>query len=161
MNNMTKINFNQKPDCALDYVFGAQINRENFTSFLILSFAVSRGHPEIQRVFFIWLEKIHSFEYSNVLKEFVSHGAFDAFSAQEQKIFTDAFMSVKRHSESFDQSEFEDEMREELIALYKRPVNVNVMEVALKFFDLVDITSIGDFTKSASDYIRVHKSKKQ
>lgn len=158
---MARINFNQKPDCALDYVFGTPINRENFTSFLVLSFAVSRGHPEIQRVFFIWLEKTYSFEYSNVLEEFVSCGAFDAFSPQEQRIFTDAFMSVKKHSESFDKSEFEDEIREELIALHERPVNENVMEVALSFFDLMAITSINDFAKSASDYIRVHKSKKQ
>jgi hypothetical protein len=154
------IDFNRQNHVILPYSPGDLVSRENFVSFLILSFAVSRGHPEIQKMFFLWTEKTLGFPFAIVLENFVTNGAASTFSREEWDMFKNAFLKVKRHSETFDPSEFDDELQDELRALHERPINMMVMETVLEFFDFEKIKSITDFNESSAKYIQTHKAKR-
>jgi uncharacterized Zn finger protein len=154
------VRFDQPNHSILDYSLGDQVTRENFVSFLVLSFAVSRGHPEIQKMFFMWIEKATKFPFVIILEDFVSNGAASTFSREEWDMFKDAFSKVKKHSDSFDPSEFDDELQDELRALHERLENKMIMETVLGFFDFDTIKSITEFNEASAKYIQIHKVKK-
>jgi uncharacterized Zn finger protein len=153
------IDFKQQKHAVLPYSLGDPVTRENFVSYLILSFAVSRGHPEIQRMFFQWTEKTAGFPFPSILEDFVTSGAVEVFSREEWDMFKNAFLKVKKHSEFFDASEFDDELQDELRALHERPISLVVMEKVLEFFDFDRIKSVTDFSEASAKYIQTHKAK--
>lgn len=53
----TLINFKETPITLINYKDGDIPTRENFISFIIFSFAISRGEPGLQQMYFRWVEK--------------------------------------------------------------------------------------------------------
>ena len=53
---LTEEDFSSQPTTISPYKIGGKINRENFSSLLIFSFAISRGKFPVQREFFKYLE---------------------------------------------------------------------------------------------------------
>ena len=154
------IDFSKPNHSILPYSPGDTVTRENFVPFLIVSFAVSRGYVEIQKMFFQWTQKTSGFPTTIVLENFVTNGAAETFSREEWDMFKDAFLKVKKHSESFDPSEFDDELQDELRALHERSENPKAMETILGFFDFENIKSIADLNEISARYIQAHKAKK-
>src|SRR5579872_6710870 len=107
----TLINFKEAPITLTNYKDGDIPTRENFISFIIFSFAISRGEPGIQQMYFRWVEKATNFNCQEMLDNFVEVGAFDTLTLDEQKKFEAAFIHVKSHTEKFIEDEFEDEWR--------------------------------------------------
>lgn len=108
------ISFDNKPTAICEFVLGDNVTRKNFTSFLILSFAVSKGSSLLHQLFFMWIEQRNGFPFKQTIKDFYTAGAFDCLSEEEQGKFFTAFKSIPKHSKEFDSSEFEDEIKDEL-----------------------------------------------
>src|SRR3989344_3047467 len=97
--------FKKSPEHITEYKLGDRVTRENFVDLLILSFAISRGRPNIQATFFTWLDKKYGFDYKLTLRCFVQQKRFfffkegwEHFSREEKAKFKDAFESVKGHT---------------------------------------------------------------
>lgn len=73
------ITFKEEVLSIAEYKIGDSVTRENFTPFLISSFALSRGLPEIQRVFFLWQEKIVDFSFSVIFENLINQGGVHLF----------------------------------------------------------------------------------
>ncbi len=153
-----------------DYAVGDKITRENFTNFLIKSFAVSRGVPLVQYGFFEWVEKTTGFSTRDTLKRLAFSppgekipNPWDFLTNEEQKKFLQAFLSVNIHEDAL-YSESDDELTTEkhvhsIKAEFRNIVNfyVNVDELSpnQEFIkSLREISSWDDFKKIAIPYIK-------
>ncbi len=162
------------PECATkaleNYTVGDKITRENFTNFLIRSFAVSRGVPLVQYGFFEWVEKATGFSTRDTLKRLafsppgeIRSNPWDFLSNEEQKKFLQAFLSVNIHEDAL-YSESDDEITTEkhvhsIKAEFRNIVNfyVNVDELSpnQEFIkSLRETSSWDDFKKIAIPYIK-------
>ncbi|MDB4984591.1 MAG: hypothetical protein JWM20_770 [Patescibacteria group bacterium] len=148
----TPIVFNRTPIQVTKFQTDEIVTRENFTSFLILSFAVSMGSPEVQKVFFLWSEQRAQFSYSLSIENFVNSGGIDILFPEEVSAIKDAFLAVKKHSEEFREFEMDDEISIEIEALHRRPMPEEVLKRTLDFFNLEQVTSFQEFMVLARNY---------
>lgn len=151
---MENIDFSNKDIQITPYNFEDLITRENFINFLIMSYAVSRGNFVIQKVFFEMMQQKVGFQYKLTIENIYKGGSFQALSQQERDIFTEAFRSVKKHLEKYEEIEVEDETRDEFDGLYDRPETEGsiAFNAALNFFDFNKINSVSDFLKYSSEF---------
>src|SRR3989344_1639284 len=64
-----------------------KVTRNNFISFLIKSFEVSRGDPQALSVFLVWLKLKSNFDYVATLENFFQAGHWMTLSNEEKKEF--------------------------------------------------------------------------
>lgn len=141
--------FAQPPDSIEQFRLGDKVTRDNFASFLIQSFAVSRGRPPIQKVFFILAEKMDGFDHMATLKSLQKSGGWHALSEVEQKVFRDAFDKVQKHKKGRPESQTEEDIFKEIEKLAQNPETINEVE---RFFDLERIDSMAEFNACAARY---------
>ncbi len=79
------------------YVFPQRITRENFTPFLMGSFARSRGLQPCLWVQFAWLEKHTGFDFEETFGNFTLAYGAKAFSQKEKEMFFGSFDKVVNH----------------------------------------------------------------
>lgn len=163
MIHSSNITFKQDFSLVEDYSFGKAVTRENFISFLIMSYELSRGLPELQKIYFIWSEKMAHFDYRRNLDTFVGNGAFTALEPIEQDLFRDAFLRTEKHKHIFETPErLEKEMWNSLIGLRKMcDMHTDFSALsnrAMDFFNLRQMTSFDDFRKAAAKYIEAKNS---
>ncbi|MEI7709718.1 MAG: hypothetical protein WCI76_03310 [bacterium] len=89
--------FKVPPTQLEPYRPGDKISRNNFTNFLILSFAVSMGQPVLQVAFMAWLKLKFGFDYSQTLINFDKSGNWDGLEEIERESFLEAFSRVSAH----------------------------------------------------------------
>jgi|GEM_PF-2779478 len=123
---------------------GDRVTRNNFLGMLILSFAVSKGKPAVQTLFFKFLNKRFGFDYESTINGFVEQGGWYAFTDEERKHFMDVFRSRKKHASKFHESEYEYEIADEIQSLIKRDLFIyeDISET-----DFTKIDSLDDFNK--------------
>lgn len=91
--------FDTRPRGSMRYVFPARVQRSNFSTFLIYSFAVSGGNPDLQRAFCEWTYLNQGFDYQATFQNFTDAGGVNSLSRRERKEVRDAFVHVRRHAE--------------------------------------------------------------
>lgn len=96
-NKLTVEDFNVKVTEPKDYKGTEPVTRENFNSFLIKSFAFSRGQYPDQITYFRWISDKNGFNYQPTIRNFIDAGGWNVFSDQEKENFTKAFEGVGRH----------------------------------------------------------------
>ena len=148
-----------------------KITRDNFTNFLIESFRVSMGRPEVQFYFFKWLKLKTGFDYSIMLSNLTMAGGWNALSEIEKEEFKRRFREIKKHLENFpelkkgfdtDDEMINDEMEANIDYLYNKEILDNVqLSVGIGDGDILKqiekIDTFQDFHKFAVDkvmYIR-------
>lgn len=77
-----------------DYHDGQLVTRENFTDFLIESFAISRGDLRKQIVFFEWVQSKIGFNWEGTIINFLGAGGWACFNKQEKINFITAYTKV-------------------------------------------------------------------
>ncbi len=99
----------QKVDNPIIFDHKNSINRDNFASWLEVSFTLSQGQPMAQFVFMEWSRVNLGFDYRKSINNFNTaktitfnrhkrEGRWNFLSPEEQKLLTNRFKSVKRHS---------------------------------------------------------------
>ncbi len=157
---LTAEDFSKPSASVLGYKTGDRITRDNFTNFLIFSFALSRGDLLLQHKYFEFLEKKEGFDYKKTLLTFVTKGNWDVFSQEEKDIFKEAFSKVKKHSLL---SDFKSEtgIKSELEGIISNDNReLNFTEIN-KFFDFNEIKSMEDFKRSADIFLEHKRNKKR
>ena len=118
-NKLTVEDFNVKVTEPKDYKGTEPVTRENFNSFLIKSFAVSRGQYHSQITYFRWIKEKNGFDYVPTLKNFIEAGGWNTFSDQEKEKFNQAFARVGIHG-SFPYEDPETALPRELRQLFDK-----------------------------------------
>src|SRR5262245_36251570 len=90
------IDFEKAPKELTEFKLGDALTRENFTSFLILTFGVSRGDVGIQKLFIEWLTQKYGFDYTKVMDTFVAKG-FTFLDSREIAEITENIARVPEH----------------------------------------------------------------
>ncbi|MEK9158080.1 MAG: hypothetical protein AAB638_02775 [Patescibacteria group bacterium] len=147
--------FSQPPQELKTYKVGDKITRENFNSFLMQSFAISRGQVIVQIMFMAWIKTHTGFDYESTVDNLLKSGGWDAFSELEKSEFLSKFRSVKKHTDKYLDFEHEDEVKNEIEGLEN-----NITKFHLKFEDLYDLQSpnFSDFQQLANtDVERLRK----
>ncbi len=153
------IDFKQDFGIVKDYKYGDKVSRENFISFLILSYELSRGQPEIQKVFFVWHEKLVQFKHWENLETFVRNGGYYALKTKEQEHFYDAFRRIEKHKQVFSNAdELEIEMKNSLLKL-RGMYNMSddflmLTNRAMDYFHFPELKSFDDFRAAAAKYVK-------
>ena len=116
------INFKKAPIILKEYNVGDVVDRENFVSFISLSFAVSRGHVYLQELFFMWTEIMTSFPYATVFNDFVEQGGYLNLSSEERDYLKKKFKMVQAHLnvKDFSSPDHNELIERELFKLNKR-----------------------------------------
>ena len=91
------IDFKKPPTRIDDFKVGDTLTRENFITFLIMSFAVSRGQAHVHVAFLDWMKQKSGFDYLGVIKSFCEAGAWGNLSYTERQMFLNAHKSTKQH----------------------------------------------------------------
>ncbi len=73
------------------------INRDNFTSILIESFAVSEADSDRHAFYFEWRKAQTGFDYRITLQSFIQAGGWNCLSVAEQNTFKTAFRHIQKH----------------------------------------------------------------
>lgn len=145
---------------------GDVLTRNNFTAFLIYSFAVSRGAPLAQVAFIKWYGQKYNTDVSAIFEEFTNKSAFHALSTNEQDMIISAYNAVGKHEEATQNSEPED--KEPFIVIppeilrISRMVTSDATDTALqKFFyecsggrKLEEIETMEDLRPTLSNIIK-------
>ncbi len=87
--------FKRQDFVFVPYRLGDRVSRENFSSFLILSFALSRGKPKAQVLFFLLVDKVTGFDYKNTLTNFFTAGGWSALLPAERQKMVNVFCGAK------------------------------------------------------------------
>ncbi len=157
--SLSIIDFGRPPEVLQEFRVGDPLTRENFVSFIIQSFAISRGRPEAQWLFFEWLmDKNDQYAgLSETLKAFVVKGGWEILSSAEKEQFLSAFRMVKKHEKWLD-FEHEDEIKQELEALNQevRPTYTAPIRSTLHLTsDLTEIESLADLKAKIGEYMKI------
>lgn len=155
---MPSVNFSQKPEKLTEYAIRQPVTRENFLSFFMTSFMVSKGVPEIQRMFFLLAEKTVGFELAPTMESLATNGGFDgAFTREEQFIFKSAFDRISEHKKKLHASIIGEEMRDEIVRWHEDPSYQKIRESLLPQFNFEAIKTIAQFTEAAAPFIKEWK----
>jgi hypothetical protein len=154
--------FAREPDALSEYRLGDKVTRENFISLLILSFAMSRGRPHIQKIFFKWLEKKYGFDYSTTIIHFSNRNGWNSLIDKEKEIFRKSFHRVDRHAEMYFPGRHEEAIEGEVDRLTSILLGNNIgQKYADEFFDLDSISSLSDFSTYTNKYLQDLKTARQ
>ena len=87
------------------------------------------------------MEKKDLFVYESTIENLYKNGSFDALTPEEQNLFVNAFIGVKKHLSIFIEMEIPDEIKDEFDGLYDRPKNdgLTTFTAALDFFNFDEI----------------------
>lgn len=91
------IDFSQQPKTLKKYEGGEPVNRENFLSMFVQSFALSTGRIDKQVTYFLWLADHVGFDFDQTFCSLVIHGEWDAFTQEEKQIFLKRMNAVGKH----------------------------------------------------------------
>lgn len=76
------------------------VNRQNWISILVTSFAVSRGHADRQMLYYEWLGINTGFDYVSTLENFTGAKGWNCLGLVEQAYFIKQFQAVPGHHRS-------------------------------------------------------------
>lgn len=138
------VDFSTKPKELIAWKFGDAITRDNFLRFLLISYMVSRGNIAIQEKFFYFSEKKFGFFYKETIENLEKHGSFDALTEAEKSEFSENFKNVKKHSQNFEEFEFEDEIRLDFERLSETLAKTNPLSND-EYTRMSGISGIADF----------------
>ena len=96
--------FSHPPSEVADYRAGERVERSNFVSFLVKSFAISKGEPKMQYVYFRWLEDAVGFKWRQSFSNLLEAGGWKCLSGEEKHKFVEAYKNVGKHK--YDSSDF-------------------------------------------------------
>lgn len=144
---MKLIDFKREPVNLTPYDFGEDITRENFGSFLALSYELSQGKFSIQKVFFAINKIKFGFCYEQVIREFCESGGYDIFTENEKEIFQLDFLFTFHNFKKLTKTELEDTIRSKINGLYEGITTEGIFSLddMLKHFNPDEIESISDF----------------
>ncbi len=148
--HLTEVDFTCAPQEIIKYEIGSPISRENFVSFFMKSFAVSRGRIEVQLLFFKWIQRKQGFDFLAALGSLLLAGGWNAFTPEEQKMFLDGFRHIKKHTDKWLDFEYEDEIINEIEGVVMREVAMGRSE---EFIDIETIDTFSEFVSATSNYI--------
>lgn len=77
---------------------GDSITRDNFTSWFVRSFAVSRGDPTVQYAYVRWSAAQGGSDYQSILQNFLYAGSEECLSEFEKEYVLRSYNRVKRHA---------------------------------------------------------------
>ncbi len=104
------IDFSKPPLSIQEYRLGNPISRENFTHFLIDSFAKSRGNPDLQTYYWMWLQKNTGQNVNGIVHNFIDFQGNSTLADGEQDTIKSFFDRIRQHtSKSGEYSEGEEE----------------------------------------------------
>ncbi len=151
--SLSEADFSQPPATLSAFHLGDRVTRENFTSFLILGFSVSRGSPTIQLVFFMWLQEKYGLDYKTTFAAFNKSGSWECLSQLEKEKFYSEFSKVPKHTEQA--VEIETELGAISNLITANTFNADMLRGEL--FDFKNINSLNDFTRSADKHFAGRK----
>lgn len=91
------------PDQTLQpilYKNGQQINRDNFISWYVFSFAISRGDPDVQYGYIRWSSAQTGLDFHSTFQNFLRAGAKNCLSPAELTYIQDAYNRISIHHEA-------------------------------------------------------------
>ena len=97
------------------YEPGTRITRANFTSFLIQSFEISVGNPEIEALFMKWIKLKYGFDSFAVIANFVKAGGWEVLSDGEKEEFQRHFNRFNKHTEKWTDKEWDAKFARQLL----------------------------------------------
>lgn len=99
---LTVDDFRKTPEQLSRWNYPEPITRESFTSFLVLSFAVSRGLRNAQLLYFRYIQLRTGCDVFGTIDSFVKAGGWICLTGKERLYFFDAFKKRTRHECYFD-----------------------------------------------------------
>jgi len=93
----TVIDFDKPPQAIEEYRFGEPVTRNNFTHFLIDSFAKSRGSLDAQAYYMRWLQINSGTNIPTVIRDFIDKKGLHCLTEAEGVIITNAYESIRGH----------------------------------------------------------------
>lgn len=82
------------------YLTGAPIKRDNFASWIIKGFAVSRGDPGVQYGYTRWSAYQGNSDFETTIENFKLAGSEKCLSNEENEIITKAYDAVRIHQKN-------------------------------------------------------------
>lgn len=102
MYSISKERFLDTPLITHTFRFGHLVNRENFTSFSILSFRLSKGSPWAQRVVWHFAKEQTGFDFQTTYENYLNAGGYKTLSNSETDMILRAYISAG-HSRAYKQ----------------------------------------------------------
>ena len=91
------IDFETPPHQIEKYKFGGQVNRNNFTPFLIDTYAKSRGNTSLHAYQISWIKRQTGVDIAGILTNFLEIGGINCLTPDEITLLQDAYSRVKQH----------------------------------------------------------------
>jgi hypothetical protein len=91
------VDFDNPPQSVIRYVFGEPVVRDNFTYFLIDSFAKSRGNSSVQAYYWKWLSRHLRVSIPTVVGTFIDKKGLSCLTNEERSIIQASYQSVEKH----------------------------------------------------------------
>lgn len=92
-----RIDFSKPPLSILEYQLGNPVSRENFTHFIIDSFAKSQGNPDMQTYYWMWIQQNTGQNLNGIIHGFIDSHGVDALTGEEQDTIKKYFDRVSLH----------------------------------------------------------------
>ncbi len=147
-----QIDFTKPPARVEDFKIGDKVTRENFLSFLITGFRISRGSFVVQRAFYKWIGVKNGVDYLADIKYFCENGAWHLLTPEEHDKFTKAHMSNPGHETKNPSPEFLDKNLRNLYNDMFQMWAIDGEEVE-KTIDFKKIETITEFNLAAAPFL--------
>lgn len=89
----------------------SHITRQNFTSWIVRGFALSRGDIRRQSEYVLWSSTVGDFEAFSTINVFLQAGGYKALSGAEKEYFDTRFRAVKEHGSTTRPQNVEGQLR--------------------------------------------------
>lgn len=139
--------FQRVPQEFQKYTFGDRVTRENFNSFIIESFRISRGDADVHCAYFELIKKLNGFDFRKTFENFKQAGGWDVLSKEEQVEFMKMFDRIKGHAEN---DIVLDDIKDQLASLSK--VGGIRNEDIGRFVDISKINTLPEFVEASREY---------
>ncbi len=96
------IDFDKPPQRIEEYKFGEQVTRNNFTHFLIDSFAKSRGSLDAQAYYMKWIGIHTGTDIPTIISNFIDKKGVNCLTDAEGIAITSAYESIRGHKRAKD-----------------------------------------------------------